>query len=73
MVDNIPGNFQNKFNAIKSMCNFCKVTITQYHVMTCKGRLEMRKDLDLSNLDDLVEYFNRYLEDINTKKIHVKD
>ena len=67
MIENIPGNFSNKFNAIKSMCSFCKVTLTQEHLIHCQGRVELRKGLNMKDINDLVTYFSRFLEDTNSK------
>ena len=64
MLDKIPGNFKNKYkNAENGLtCNLCPDEMTQNHCVICPGRKEQRKDLDLSNLDNLVSYFRTILE-----------
>ena len=67
MVDKIPGNFKNKYrfdvNGLK--CFYCPQELTQSHCISCPGRLEMRKDLNMTNFDDIVVYFKRFLSDEN--------
>ena len=73
MVENIPGNFKNKFNISDSFCRFCNVTLTQEHVKTCQGRMDIREGLNLHDLNDLVIYFNRFLDDENSYKRGLKE
>ena len=65
MLEKIPGNFKNLYkyteNGLK--CNLCPADMTQNHCLICPGRVSMRKDLDMSNLDDLVEYFTQILNE----------
>ena len=63
MLDKIPGNFRNKYKNIKDClkCIFCLEEMTQSHSIACPGRKEQRKNLDMTNLDDLVLYFNDML------------
>ena len=65
MLDDIPGNFKNKFrnNKDKLKCRHCKSDqiMTQSHCLECSAWTEIRKDLDLSNIDDLVKFFRRML------------
>ena len=42
--------------------NLCPDEMTQNHCLICPGRKEERKDLDLSNLDNMVSYFRTILE-----------
>ena len=64
MLDKIPGNFKNKYKNAENgiTCNLCPDEMTQNHCLICPGRKEQRKDLDLSNLDNLVSYFRTILE-----------
>ena len=69
MLENIPGNFKNKYkkqeNGLK--CNMCPEEMTQNHCIVCPGRQEMRRGLDMKNLDDLVDYFEILLSDKSNK------
>ena len=64
MLENIPGNFKNKFKNIEDCleCIFCSEEMTQSHCIVCPGRKEYRKNLDMTNLDDLVSYLNAILK-----------
>ena len=64
MLEKIPGNFKNKFKNIENclQCIFCDEEMTQSHSIVCPGRREHRQNLDMTNLDDLVSYFNTILE-----------
>ena len=42
-------------------CFFCIEEMTQSHSIVCPGRKEQRRNLDMTNLDDLVTYFNDIL------------
>jgi hypothetical protein len=68
MLDKIPGNFKNLYknqeNGLK--CDLCPGEMTQNHCLICPERLELRKDLDMKNLDDLVYYFGQILSDRST-------
>ena len=65
MLEKIPGNFKNKYknqeNGLK--CNLCTEEMTQNHCKVCPERAELRKDMDMNNLDDLVIYFTHILSD----------
>ena len=37
--------------------------MTQNHYIVCPGRVNIRKDLDIKNLDNLVEYFIEILNE----------
>ena len=65
MLDKIPGNFKNRYKNIQNClkCLFCDEDMTQNHCLLCPGRQEHRKNLDMTNLDDLVIYFNAILGD----------
>ena len=64
MLENIPGNFKNKYKNIENglTCDLCPEEMTQNHCVICPGRKEERKNLDLNSLDDLVLYFRIILE-----------
>ena len=63
MLKKIPGNFKNHYKKMQNglKCDFCVEEMTQNHCISCPGRKESRKDLDMSNLDDLVTYFKTIL------------
>ena len=65
MLEKIPGNYKNlcKYTESGLKCNLCPADMTQNHCLICPGRVSMRKDLDMSNLDDLVEYFTQILNE----------
>ena len=67
MVDNIPGNFKNKYKLSDNYnCSMCKVQLSQDHIKVCPGRINLRKDLDLSKLEDLAVYFARYIDSVKS-------
>ena len=66
MVDNIPDNFKNKYKNKKHelICSHCTnndQVMTQIHCLECSHWTDIRKDLDLSKIDDLVTFFQRLL------------
>ena len=66
MVDNIPGNFKNKYKLSRSSnCLRCNVQLSQDHIKVCPGRTHLRRGLDLSKLDDLAIYFARYVDSVS--------
>ena len=58
-----PGIFKNLYknqeNGLK--CKFCPEEMTQNHCIVCPGRVNMRIGMDMTNLDNLVEYFTEIL------------
>ena len=70
MVDNIPGNFKNKYkyNEEGLNCSECKVEFTQYHRTIFPARSKLREGLNMNSIDDVVTYFRRYL--MTEKKEH---
>ena len=65
MLDDIPGNFKNKYRKDKEKlkCRHCKSdqVMTQSHCLDCPAWTDIRKDLDVSKIDDLVKFFRRLL------------
>ena len=65
MLENIPGNFKNKYRNEneKLKCHYCDIDqdMTQSHCLSCSAWGEIRKDLDLTDINDLVKYFQRLL------------
>ena len=65
MLENIPGNFKNKFkkDEEKLKCQHCNLgeVMTQSHCLECTAWGDIKKDLDLTNIDDLVQFFQRLL------------
>ena len=62
MVDEIPGNFKNRYryNEEGLNCSDCKVEMTQYLCTIFPSRASLREGLDMSSLDNAVVYFRRY-------------
>ena len=62
MLEKVTGNFnffnQNFENGLR--CDQCDMT--QTHCVSCPGREEDRRGLNMSNLDDLVQYFTHILD-----------
>ena len=71
MIDKIPGNFKNKYKkeTHKLKCPHCNLDqdMTQSHCLDCPAWGDIRKDLDVKNIDDLVKFFQRLLAE-RTKK-----
>ena len=65
MLENIPGNFKNKFKKDKEKikCIHCDLEqeMTQSHCIDCPAWSEIKKDLDITNINDLVKFFQRLL------------
>ena len=68
MVPEIPGNFKNKYRNKEGgmTCSYCEeeVVMDQSHCLKCEAWTEMRRDLDLSNIDDLVMFFRNMLKEM---------
>ena len=64
MLENIPGNFKNKYKNTENglICDLCPDEMTQNHCVICPGRNIERIHLDMDNLDDLIGYFRTILE-----------
>jgi hypothetical protein len=65
MLDKIPGNFKNKYKKFENglKCNLCPEEMTQNHCKICPARLEIRENLNMENLADLVIYFKSILSE----------
>ena len=65
MLENIPGNFKNKFRLDKEKlkCQYCKSdqVMTQSHCLECTAWKDIKKDLDLTKIEDLVKFFKEML------------
>ena len=65
MLENIPGNFKNKYknNKEKLKCHYCDMDqeMTQSHCLECSAWDGIKKDLDVTNINDLVKFFQRLL------------
>ena len=61
MVKNIPTNFRNlhKYDQTKLLCEYCPCELTQQHLVECPSRVDLREDLDLMKLDDVLVYIKR--------------
>ena len=49
MLKKVPGNFKHLYKNVPNglKCDFCEDEMTQNHCISCPGRKEYRKDLDL--------------------------
>ena len=67
MLEEIPGNFKNKFKNEKEKlkCQHCseQQILTQSHCVECPAWTEIKKDLDLTKIEDMVIYFLRLLNE----------
>ena len=67
MLETIPGNFKNKFKKEKEKLKFphCDLEqeMTQSHCLECPAWEELKKDLDITNINDLVKFFQRLLSE----------
>ena len=68
MVEDIPGNFRNKYKEKDEdglLCTYCteKVEMDQAHCLPCPAWSELRTGLDMTNIMDLVEYFRKLLKE----------
>ena len=65
MLENIPGNFKNKFRnqREKLVCRHCQMeeVMTQSHCLECTAWVDIKKDLDMTKIEDLVKFFQRLL------------
>ena len=65
MLENIPGNFKNKFRNQKEklICRHCQTeqVMTQSHCLECTAWVDIKKDLDMTKIEDLVKFFQRLL------------
>ena len=53
-----------KNNEVGLKCSHCKEDVmTQLHCISCPGMTQMRDDLELSRIEDMVLYFRRILKD----------
>ena len=67
MLKDIPGNFKNKFrnDTEKLKCQHYAEdqVFTQSHRLECPGWMDIKKDLDLSKIEDIVKFFQRLLNE----------
>ena len=76
MVEDIPGNFKNKFrtngrNSDEGLeCKHCQenVIMDQAHCLVCPAWEDIRQGLDLYSMKDMVKYFQEILKKLDTKK-----
>ena len=79
MVEDIKGNFSAKYKrhggeeaTICDECNERKIQ-TQSHCLVCPKWEEIRSDLDLQQIDDMVKFFQRLLEERMKSKVGSMD
>ena len=65
MLENIPGNFKNKYRKEKEKLK-CQhfdldTNMTQSHCLDCPAWSTIRKDLNLTKIEDLVKIFRSLL------------
>ena len=70
MVSDIPANFKNKFRVKKGedeclVCLYCDEgqLMDQAHCLQCVKWVDMREGLDLTNIEDLVNFFSQMLKE----------
>ena len=76
MVEDIPGNFKNKFRtkSRKSdeglVCKHCQenVMMDQAHCLVCPAWEDIRQGLDMCNMLDLVQFFQEMLKKLDNMK-----
>ena len=65
MLENIPGNFKNKYRNQKEKlkCQHCQSDqlMTQSHCLECPAWVDIKNNLDLTKIEDLVKFFQRLL------------
>ena len=74
MVDEIKGNFKDKYKrnggeeALQCQDCDCGQVQTQSHCLVCPGWEDIRTDLKLDQIDDLVKFFQRLLAERSKAK-----
>ena len=75
MLEDIPANFKNKYrnNKEKLKCEDCDANelMSQSHCVSCTAWSDVRKDLDLTSIDDMVIFFRRLLSERSKDKSKV--
>ena len=68
LVPKIPCNFKNKYKKSASglTCIYCKenVDMSQSHCLQCEAWGDIRRDLDLTSIEDMVAFFRRMLKEM---------
>ena len=71
MLPGIPGNFENKFKNTEEglICKYCQenTLMDQAHCLVCKAWEKLRECLDLTNILDLVKFFQLMLAQMERK------
>ena len=77
MVNDIPGNFKNKYRRTKGLkdnedeglaCSYCGQGImTQSHCLICPAWEALREGLDLTTIDGMVTFFRGLVEERKKK------
>ena len=76
MIQDIPGNFKNKFRKRGGgeneglVCTHCQedVVMDQAHCITCPAWEDIRQGLDMREIKDLVKFFQRMLDKLDKEK-----
>ena len=65
MLEKIPGNFKNKEEEDNLKCRYCYLDeiMTQSHCLNCSAWRDLKTDLDLTNIDDMVLFFRQLLSE----------
>ena len=65
MVPEIPANFKEKYRRKEEslICNYCEEgqIMSQSHCLECPAWKELREGLDLTNIRDMVKFFQGLL------------
>ena len=68
LVPKISCNFKNKYKNSENglTCSYCKenVDMSQSHCLQCEAWVDLRSDLDLTNIEDMVAFFRRMLKEM---------
>ena len=48
-----------QYDKTKLLCEYCPCELTQQHLIECPSRVDLREDLDLMKLDDVLVYIQR--------------
>ena len=76
MIQDIPGNFKNKFRRRGGgeneglVCTHCReeVVMDQAHCIVCPAWEDIRQGLDMREILDLVKFFQRMLDKLDKEK-----
>ena len=70
MVEDIPGNFKNKYKEKDRVCKFCNEDkiLNQSHCVICPAWDHHREGLELTKIEDLVIFFREVLAEMDKEE-----